>query len=62
MYHVIVIFPSDDMAKIVFKSCETCNAFTLLYVSTGDVWPRVTHGPPSIQTNIMSRNKEHDLD
>ena len=62
MYRVLVIFPSDDMAKIVLKSCETCNASTLLYVPTGDVKPRVTQCPPSIQTNRMSRNKENDLD
>ena len=31
MFRVIVIFLSDDMAKIVLKSCETCNASTLLH-------------------------------
>ena len=40
MYCVIVSFLSDDMAKIVLKSCETCNAFTLLHTPAGDVWPQ----------------------
>ena len=39
MFRVIVIFLSDDMAKIVLKSCETCNASTLLHTPAGDVWP-----------------------
>ena len=37
MFRVIVIFQSDDMAKIVLKSCETCNASTLLHTPAGDV-------------------------
>ena len=39
MFCVIVIFLSDDMAKIVLKSCETCNASTLLHTPAGDVRP-----------------------
>ena len=42
MYRLIVGFLSDDMAKIVLKSCETCNASTLLHTPAGDVWPQVT--------------------
>ena len=40
MFRVIVMFLSDDMAKIVLKSCETCNASTLLHTPAGDVWPQ----------------------
>ena len=39
MYRGIIIFLSYDMAKIVLKSCETCNASTLLHTPAGDVWP-----------------------
>ena len=39
MFRVIVIFLSDDMAKIVLKSYETCNASTLLHTPAGDEWP-----------------------
>ena len=42
MFRVIVIFLSDDMAKIVLKSCETCNASTLLHTPAGDVRPAMT--------------------
>ena len=38
MFRVIVIFLSDYMANIVLKSCETCNASTLLHTPAGDVW------------------------
>ena len=41
MFRVIVIFLSDDMAKIVLKSCETCNASTLLPTPAGDVRPAI---------------------
>ena len=39
MFRVIVSFLSDDMAKVVLKSCETCNASTLLHTPADDVRP-----------------------
>ena len=39
MFRVIVSFLSDDTEKIVLKSCETCNASTLLHTPAGDVRP-----------------------
>ena len=52
MFRVIVVFLSDDMAKIVLKSCETCNDSTLLHTPAGDVWP---------QTNVAQAEKQKSL-
>ena len=61
MYRVIIIFLSDDMAKIVLKSCETCNASTLLHTPAGDVWPLTKYGISELVSYRTYVNKEEVL-
>ena len=60
MYHVIVIFLSDDMAKIVLKLCETCNASTLLYTSAGDVRPLSYYGTARLFDSFVLRRSKNE--